>query len=75
MDSGEIMTAIADAAPQARMWWYASTPGGSLIVDTGHKTRDGCIAKLLQVGAHMPYGTWANFEKRGYTLSQLPVKP
>jgi hypothetical protein len=34
------------------------------------KTREGAIKKLLIDAAHMPYGTWENFEKRGYTIEE-----
>ena len=34
------------------------------------KTREKAIANLLKDAAHMPYGTWRNFEKRGYTIEE-----
>ena len=57
------------------MYWYAFTPAGTLLLETGAKKREQCIKKLLQAGAHMPYGTWENFQKRGYTLERLPITP
>ncbi len=34
------------------------------------KTRDEAINNLLKDASHMPYGTWENFEKRGYTIEE-----
>lgn len=34
------------------------------------KTREQAIKNLLQDAAHMPYGTWENFQKRGYTIEE-----
>lgn len=58
-----------------QLWWYAFTPAGSLVYETGARKRRQCIAKLLRMAAHMPYGTWDNFEKRGYEIQQLPLEP
>lgn len=56
-------------------WWFAFTPAGTLVLETGSPTRKGCIKNLLRLAAHMPYGTWENFEKRGYTLEELELRP
>jgi hypothetical protein len=52
-------------------FWYAYTPAGTLCVETKGKTREECIKNLLRAAAHMPYGTWENFKKRGYTVEEL----
>jgi hypothetical protein len=51
--------------------WFAFTPAGSLVYETGAPTRDACIKRLLKLAAHMPYGTWQNFEKRGYEVQYI----
>ena len=51
--------------------WFAVTPAGTLVYETKAKTREECIAALLKLGSHMPYGTWQNFERRGYTIERL----
>ncbi|MDE2098476.1 MAG: hypothetical protein KGL39_14580 [Patescibacteria group bacterium] len=51
------------------------TPGGTPIVDLAAPTRDEAIRRLLIDAAHMPYGTWKNFEKRGYTIEEWPDYP
>lgn len=53
--------------------WYASTPAGTVLPETGAATKEECIARLLEEGRHMPYGTWENFKARGYTLEQWEV--
>lgn len=30
------------------------------------------INNLLKDAEHMPYGTWENFQKRGYTIQEYP---
>jgi len=34
------------------------------------RTREGAIKNLLEDAAHMPYGAWAAFEERGYTIEE-----
>ena len=34
------------------------------------KTREQAIKNLMADAAHMPYRTWADFEKRGYTIEE-----
>lgn len=53
----------------------AGTPlfygAGSMVGEPmGSPTREGAIKNLLIDAAHMPYGTWENFEKRGYTIEE-----
>ena len=36
------------------------------------KTREKAIENLLKDAAHMPYKTWPNFERRGYTIVEFP---
>ena len=52
-------------------WWFAWTPGGTLCLETGAPTRAGCISKLRDVAAHMPYRDWKDMEKRGYTVERV----
>ena len=37
------------------------------------KTHSEAIQNLLRDGAHMPYKTWENFKKRGYTIKEIEV--
>ena len=46
------------------------TPGGTVIVGLAARTRDVAINRLLIDAAHMPYGTWKNFELRGYSIEE-----
>ena len=52
------------------------TPAGTpVIYGTGEnliaaKTREQAIKNLLKAAAHLPYSTWENFEKRGYTIEE-----
>lgn len=41
--------------------------GGKLLAA---KTREQAIKNLLIDAAHMPYKTWENFQKRGYTIEK-----
>lgn len=45
----------------------AGVLGGKLLAA---KTRKEAIGNLLSDAAHMPYKTWKNFEKRGYTIEE-----
>lgn len=53
--------------------WFAFTPGGTMCMDTAAETKEECIAKLLKAAAHMPYGTWENFKKRGYRVEEIEI--
>lgn len=35
------------------------------------KVEGEAIRKLLKMAEHMPYKTWAQFKKRGYTIATL----
>lgn len=50
--------------------FYPVTPAGTVITWLKSTTREEAIAKLLKDAAHMPYKTWENFEKRGYTIRE-----
>lgn len=50
--------------------WIPSTPAGTALPHLAAKTRDKAIKNLLRDAAHMPYKTWENFEKRGYTVEE-----
>jgi hypothetical protein len=47
------------------------TPGGTACIWLASSTREEAIKKLLKDAEHMPYKTWANFEKRGYTIEKM----
>ena len=60
-------------------WYVPITPAGTPIPygagsRTGKinaaKTREQAIKNLVEDASHMPYGTWENFEKRGYTIEE-----
>jgi len=55
-----------------RVYWFAFTPAGTLVLETGALTEAQCIENLLRLAAYMPYKTWENFEKRGYQVMQAP---
>lgn len=48
------------------------TPGGTPLIGLAAKTEDLAINRLLIDAAHMPYGTWENFEHRGYSIEEYP---
>lgn len=47
------------------------TPGGSMLFHLESHTRNQAIKKLMRDASHMPYKTWEDFEKRGYTIEEL----
>lgn len=57
----------------AAMW----RSGGAAppIADGAADTREEAIRRLLIDAAHMPYGTWENFQKRGYTIEEISEIP
>ena len=54
------------------MSFIPCTPGGTLVVGLAADTREEAIRRLLIDAAHMPYGTWKNFKRRGYTIEEVP---
>ena len=52
--------------------YYAHTPAGTMLGNTAHKTREGCIAILMEdLHKHnMPYADWTAAEKRGYSIEE-----
>lgn len=44
------------------------TPGGTYLEQLTRATRDEAIKALMKDAAHMPYKTWAAFERRGYQI-------
>lgn len=44
------------------------TPAGTPCTWLISKTEEAAIKKLLKDAAHMPYKTWKNFQRRGYTI-------
>ena len=51
------------------------TPAGTYCDWLTAKTEQGAIANLLKDAAHMPYGTWENFQKRGYIIAEEEWTP
>lgn len=54
------------------MSFIPCTPAGTLVVGLAADTREEAIRRLLKDAAHMPYGTWENFQLRGYTIEEVP---
>lgn len=51
------------------------TPAGTALFELAADTEKEAIENLLEDAKHMPYKTWENFQKRGYTIeffSNLP---
>lgn len=57
------------------MSWIPCTPAGTLVCGLAADTREEAIRRLLIDAAHMPYGTWRNFAKRGYTIVESKEYP
>lgn len=53
-----------------KVTYIASTPAGSLAMETESDTFDECVEKLLEATAHMPYKTWSALQRRGYTVDK-----
>ncbi len=51
--------------------YVPSTPAGTLLFHLESKTRKEAIKKVMREAAHMPYKTWADFEKRGYVIEEM----
>jgi hypothetical protein len=45
-------------------------PYGTTVDVLAATSREKAIENLLREAAHMPYHTWAIFEKRGYTIEE-----
>lgn len=52
------------------MSYIPVTPGGTMLVGLAASTEQEAIRRLMKDAAHMPYGTWANFQRRGYTIEK-----
>jgi hypothetical protein len=48
------------------------TPAGTLVMGLASSTREEAIRRLLIDAAHMPYKGWKGFQKRGYTIQEVP---
>jgi hypothetical protein len=60
--------------PWARRFTYVPvTPAGSFLMHLRSDTRAEAIRKLLKDAQHMPYKTWENFQKRGYSIHKLEL--
>jgi hypothetical protein len=51
--------------------YYPVTPAGSVLMHLLSKTRAVAIERLMREAAHMPYKTWGDFQRRGYTIETL----
>lgn len=49
------------------------TPGGTPCTWLAADTKEQAIKNLLEDAAHMPYKTWENFQKRGYTIEEFEL--
>lgn len=54
------------------MSYIPCTPAGTLVIGLAADTREEAIRRLLIDAAHMPYGNWKGFKKRGYTIDYSP---
>ena len=57
------------------MSFIPQTPAGTLVTGLAADTEEEAIRRLLIDAAHMPYGTWENFQKRGYSIENVPQIP
>ena len=64
----------------AQSYFAPVTPAGTVVIYgagamlgelIAAPTKSEAIQNLLKDAAHMPYKTWENFEKRGYTIQEL----
>lgn len=60
---------------KAKKWFVPVTPAGTPIAHLASSTEQEAIKKLLIEASHMPYKTWDNFKKRGYTIKCWDFKP
>jgi hypothetical protein len=61
-----------DTEGEAKMSWVPFTPGGSMLTNLAAPTKKEAIRRLMIEAAHMSYGTWENFERRGYEIVNMP---
>jgi hypothetical protein len=47
------------------------TPGGTMLFHLARATKEAAIKALMENASHMPYGTWENFEQRGYEILDM----
>jgi hypothetical protein len=57
--------------PRIRYLFIPYTPAGSPLYHLRSKTRDEAVTKLLKDVAHMPYKTWDDLVKKGYTIHKI----
>lgn len=57
-----------------RVKYVPYTPAGTPCVRLASDTKEEAIKRLLKDAAHMSYKTWANFERRGYTIEQVSLQ-
>lgn len=54
--------------------WFAFSPGGSMLYQTGAKTEQGCKDKLMEGISHI-YQNWEAAKQRGYSVELLDMEP
>jgi hypothetical protein len=52
------------------MSYVPVTPAGTPCTWLASKTEKQAIERLLEDAAHMPYTSWEEFQKRGYTIER-----
>lgn len=43
-----------------------------MLVNLAAPTKQEAIRRLMIEASHMPYRTWADFERRGYEIEEIP---
>ena len=65
----------AEVSRKKIIWFVPVTPGGTPLPHLADISEAIAIKNLLKDAAHMPYKTWENFQKRGYTIEQWDTLP
>lgn len=72
----QIGTQLGNDMSRHDVYFVPVTPAGTALpygvsVDVlAAKTREQAIKNLMRDAGHMPYKTWTDFEKRGYTIEK-----
>ena len=53
-----------------KITYIASTPAGSMVLETESPHFYGCVEKLEAATANMPYKNWEALKRRGYTIDK-----
>lgn len=43
-----------------------------MLAHLASRKKKDAIRRLMKDAAHMPYRTWEDFERRGYTVEEIP---